>query len=72
MKNVYTILGCVTEEDIVYWGNDLSSMKQPDVASCRASCRSAGAGYFTYSLDNTRGGDHTHMTNTAVGGEGVP
>ena len=39
------------EEDISYYGNDLSKMKKPDVASCRSSCSSMGAGYFTYRGD---------------------
>ena len=47
------ILGCVTEEEISYWGNDVSHMTKPDVASCRSSCSSMGASYFTYIRDDT-------------------
>ena len=46
--------GCVIEEDIEYLGNDVSSMNQTDVASCRSSCSSIGTGYFTYSIDESR------------------
>ena len=41
------------EEDISYLGNDVSHMTKPDVASCRSSCSSMGASYFTYIRDDT-------------------
>ena len=42
-------LGCVTEENIDYWGNDVSRYTSiPDIASCRSTCNSLGAGYFSY------------------------
>ena len=42
------IEGFVTEKDIDYHGNTLSRMTQPDVDSCRSSCSSMGAPYFSY------------------------
>ena len=42
------------EEDISYYENDLSEMTKPDVASCRSSCSSMGAGYFTYTRVNKK------------------
>ena len=47
-KHFYKISDCLTEVDIVYWGNDVSSSVQPDVESCRSSCRSKGVAYFTF------------------------
>ena len=44
----------MTEEDISYYENDLSEMTKPDVASCRSSCSSMGAGYFTYKRVNKK------------------
>ena len=48
----YQISGCGTEKDVDYWGNDVSSGEQPNVAACRSSCRSKGAGFFTYTPNN--------------------
>ena len=51
LSNVYQFSDCLTEQDIGYSQNDVndgSSNIQPDVESCRASCRSIGAGYFTH------------------------
>ena len=45
---------CFTEQDFAYTGNDVNdgqSNTQPDPESCRASCRSIGAGYFTWHPD---------------------
>ena len=45
---------CLTEQDFKYYGNnvnDRQSNKQPDVESCRASCMSIAAGYFTWHPD---------------------
>ena len=42
------IIGCVIEENIDYFGNTVSRMIEPDVDSCRSSCSSMGAPYFSY------------------------
>ena len=45
------LANCVTEQDIVYSGNDVnvgSSNIQPDVESCRSSCHAMGASHFTH------------------------
>ena len=49
--NVCEILGCLTENDISYYGNDVNNGTlnvQSDVASCRSSCKSMGADYFGF------------------------
>ena len=48
-------LGCVTEENIDYWGSDVSNWTStPDVASCRSTCNSLGARYFAYIISNSK------------------
>ena len=42
------IIGCVIEENIDYFKNSVSRTTKPDVDSCRSSCSSMGAPYFSY------------------------
>ena len=46
--NIIYIIGCVIEENIKYHGNTVSRLEEPDVDSCRSSCSSMGAPYFSY------------------------
>ena len=41
-------IGCVIEENIKYHGNTVSRFEEPNVDSCRSSCRSIDAPYFSY------------------------
>ena len=48
---------CVTEQDIVYFGNDVNdgnSNIQLDVHSCRSSCLAIHAPYFSYHPTTTK------------------
>ena len=49
-KILYKISDCLTEVDIDYGGHDVSDSVQPDVESCRSTCRSKGEGYFTFKV----------------------
>ena len=42
------IIGCLIEENIDYFKNSVSRTTKPDVDSCRSSCSSMGAPYFSY------------------------
>ena len=42
------IIGCLIEENIDYFKNTMSRTTKPDVDSCRSSCSSMGAPYFSY------------------------
>ena len=49
---------CLTEKDISYYGNDVNNgldNVQPDVESCRASCKSMGSPYFDFNYGGNRG-----------------
>ena len=48
--NVHIILGCVTEVDVDYYGNDNHTVYLPDVPTCRSACRNNGTDYFTFSF----------------------
>ena len=51
LNKISQLSDCLTEQDTAYPGNDVNngaSNIQPDVESCRASCGSMGAGYFTH------------------------
>ena len=48
---------CFIEEDVSYNGNDMNdgvANVQPDVASCRESCRPVGAKYFGFNYGGNR------------------
>ena len=48
---LYLLSDCLTERDIDYTGNDVndgSANMQADAESCRSSCRSMDADYFTF------------------------
>ena len=50
----HQISDCMEEEGYGYPRNDVNNGKnnvQPDVKSCRASCRSLGAAYFSFKRD---------------------
>ena len=54
-NNVYKFSDCLTEVDTAYPGNGgWNSGEQPDFESCRASCRSLGAQYFTHNTNTKK------------------
>ena len=55
--NFCEISGCLTENDISYYGNDVNNGTlnvQSDVASCRSSCKSMGADYFDFNYGGNK------------------
>ena len=60
-KICFPVTVSFTEDDTTYHGNDVTGVvngmdnKQPDVESCRSSCSSKGAKYFSWfsSAQNT-------------------
>ena len=56
LNKAHLFSDCLTEQDVNYRGNDLNGgdTVQPDVESCRSSCSSMGATYFTYRVTVNR------------------